>query len=70
AKQGEVELRGVGVKNFADNLAFCILRAAQGYWRVASFRWQAVHVLSGRCPSRRSLWRVAPSIQGSKGFFS
>ncbi|MCI51057.1 hypothetical protein A2U01_0072301, partial [Trifolium medium] len=31
AKQGEVELGRVGVKNFADNLVFWNLRAAQGY---------------------------------------
>ncbi|MCI70366.1 hypothetical protein A2U01_0091629 [Trifolium medium] len=63
AKQGEVELRRVVVKIFADNLAFWNLRAAQGYWRVAQFSWQAAYFFSGRCALRRGLWRVAPSIQ-------
>ncbi|MCI40916.1 hypothetical protein A2U01_0062149, partial [Trifolium medium] len=30
AKQGEVELRRVGVKSLAENMAFCHLRATQG----------------------------------------
>ncbi|MCI33995.1 hypothetical protein A2U01_0055213, partial [Trifolium medium] len=54
AKQGEVELRRVGVKISGDNLAFCHLRAAQGNWRVAPFRWQAAYSLSGTCALRRA----------------
>ncbi|MCI44940.1 hypothetical protein A2U01_0066179 [Trifolium medium] len=35
------------------------MRAAQGYWRVAPCCEQAVGVVSGRCASRRLIWRDA-----------